>query len=760
MADETRTVDERVVEMQIDNKRFEAGASRTIRTLEKLEKALKIKTDDSKLDAINDSVSSFDATPMVKGLDAISVKMSALEVAGMRVIQNITDGIYNKVARAVKELTVGQISAGWSKYEQMIESTQTIMAATREKIGVDLQEGWTVDENGYIKDAIGHLQGFVDEASQMSAINEQLEKLLWFTDETSYNFNDMAANVGKFLSNGTDLEDTFTAMMGIASWGATAGAKPQQVSNAMYNISQAMGVGAMTAIDWKSIENAGMATKEFKQNVLEIARQQGILAEVMHEMDEDSRGFLVNFDESRLDEAGYIKDMTESEVDALITALNFRESLSQKWFNKDVMMEVFSQYGRFADVLHEETEITGSEATELLEALDAYRKYISDPNNDPSSFDWEGYAAAADSATDVFKDAILNLDSVGIAFSETGFRMGQEAKTFTDALEATKDAVSSKWMKSFQIIFGDYKEAKEFWTNVTEELYEVFAAGGDTRNDILAAWKEADIFGLSGRDYLLGKTEEFQGAFWDLIDAIHSFADPISDAFADVFGLNNADIESTGHALRDFTKRFKEFTAQLKLSDEAQSGLRNIFKVIFSGVKLATKVVGGIIPIISSAAMIIGIIADSLLALFSGEFDPEVFFESLANGFRALLPSAEQFKNGIKNIGRFLLSLIPTEEELLMFFDNVAKYAVLAWNKLKQFFTFENLKAHLPTLEDINAVLDRIGNFLEERYPTLGKWFKELRGSSVLTNIFTNLTNLIRELPISYRLHGNLLMIL
>ena len=62
--------------------------------------------------------------------------------------------------------------------------------------------------------------------------------------------------------------------------------------------------------------------------------------------------------------------------------------------------------------------------------------------------------------------------------------------------------------------------------------------------------------------------------------------------------------------------------------------------------------------------MIIGIIADSLLALFSGEFDPEVFFESLANGFRALIPSAEQFKNGIKNIGRFLLS---TKKEIRLY---------------------------------------------------------------------------------------------
>ena len=35
----------------------------------------------------------------------------------------------------------------------------------------------------------------------------------------------------------------------------------------MYNLSQAMGMGKVTTMDWKSIENANMATKEFKEMV-------------------------------------------------------------------------------------------------------------------------------------------------------------------------------------------------------------------------------------------------------------------------------------------------------------------------------------------------------------------------------------------------------------------------------------------------------------------------------------------------------------
>ena len=49
---------------------------------------------------------------------------------------------------------------------------------------------------------------------------------------------------------------------------------------AMYNISQAIGVGKMTSIDWKSIENANMATKELKKTFIEVAAAQNNLKKV------------------------------------------------------------------------------------------------------------------------------------------------------------------------------------------------------------------------------------------------------------------------------------------------------------------------------------------------------------------------------------------------------------------------------------------------------------------------------------------------
>ena len=104
-----------------------------------------------------------------------------------------------------------------------------------------------------------------------------LDRLSKYTDQTSYNFADMAQNIGKFTSVGIDLVSAEQQMEGIANWAARSGAGINEASRAMYNLSQAMGVGKLTRIDWKSIENAGMATKEFKEQLIQAGVAAGTL---------------------------------------------------------------------------------------------------------------------------------------------------------------------------------------------------------------------------------------------------------------------------------------------------------------------------------------------------------------------------------------------------------------------------------------------------------------------------------------------------
>lgn len=412
------TVDERIVEMRIDNTQFENGAKKTISLLEKLDKALHLHAETDEIDKLTNAVGKFDVSPMANGLDTLQRHFSALEIVGMRVISNLTDSVYNFTARTIKSLSVDQVTAGWSKYEQKTSAVQTIMAATRKDIGTL----------------------YADEAEQMEAVNAQLEKLNWFTDETSYSFLDMVNNIGKFTSNGRALDESVTAMMGISTWAAISGAKVQEASRAMYNLSQALGTGSVQVRDWMSIENANMATYEFKQMAIETAEALGTL-------------------KKRSD--GVWESLAGHEV----TVESFRENLKDDWFTSDVLLETLQNYGTFTEALKIATEETDTTATEFLRAM---RRFEEGENVDEDLIPW-----------------IQELSQAQYELGRRAFQAAQEAKTFTEAIDATKDAVSTGWMNSFEKIFGDYQTAKTFWTDIANDLWEIFAGGGESRNSML-----------------------------------------------------------------------------------------------------------------------------------------------------------------------------------------------------------------------------------------------------------------------------------
>lgn len=73
-----------------------------------------------------------------------------------------------------------------------------------------------------------------------------------------------------------------------------------------------------------------------------------------------------------------------------------------------------------------------------------------------------------------------------------------EARTFEDALGAVNDAVSTSWMQTEEMIFGDYKEATKFWTGLQDYVLALFDKTMTARNELLRgalqnnSWKELD----------------------------------------------------------------------------------------------------------------------------------------------------------------------------------------------------------------------------------------------------------------------------
>ena len=412
-------IDERVVEMDFDNRKFERGVSQSLGTLGKLRRALKLDGAADGLEAVDEAANGVDLSPLVSAAEAVSAKFSALEVIGITALSNITNSAINTGKQLVKSLTVDQISAGFDKFTDKTTSVATLVS-----------------------------QGY-----ELKDVNEQLSRLNWFTDETSYNFTDMVANIAKFTATGQDLNTSVTAMEGIANWAALSGQNAATASRAMYQISQAMGAGVMRKEDYQSIQNASMDTEEFRQKCLDA----GVALGTLKKNADDTYTSLIS------DKGAFTKSQ-------------FVEHLTQDaWMTSDVMMKVFGDYSAAVDQIYEyadEKSITASKAIEELGD---------------------------------------NVDKFGLK----AFKAAQEARSWGDAVDSVKDAVSTGWMTSFELIFGDQKEATVLWTDLANAMYDAFAAGGEVRNELLEGW-----------DALGGRTRLIE-AFWNVWNGVASIIEPI-----------------------------------------------------------------------------------------------------------------------------------------------------------------------------------------------------------------------------------------
>ena len=247
----SRTIDERVVSMQFDNKQFETNVRTSMSTLDKLKQSLNLTGSAKGLESISTAAKNVNLNPIGNAVETVKVKFSALEVMAVTALANITNSAVNAGKRIVSALTIQPPKDGFAEYENQINSVQTIMANTGEDV---------------------------------SAVNKALDELNEYADLTIYNFATMTQNAGMFtaaMGQGS-LDKTMIALKGIGNWAAFAGANTQQMGNATYQLGQALSAGSIRLQDWMSIEKAaGMGGAKYREEFMETARQHGVNIDAM-----------------------------------------------------------------------------------------------------------------------------------------------------------------------------------------------------------------------------------------------------------------------------------------------------------------------------------------------------------------------------------------------------------------------------------------------------------------------------------------------
>ena len=446
-------IEERVTKLVFDTSQFGSKIQGVLSQLAQLRESLKLEGAQKGLQDVSDTANKFSMSGMKDQVSGVLGQFNALQVAAITALSNIVNKAVEAGTQIVKSLTIQPILSGFREYETNLNSIQTILANTG-------------------------LEG----AAGLAKVTGKLNELNEYSDQTIYNFSEMAKNIGTFTAAGVDLDKSTAAIKGIANLAAISGSNSQQASAAMYQLSQALSAGKVSLEDWNSVVNAGLGGKVFRDSLIETARVHGV------------------------------------KIDEIIKKQgSFRNSIQEGWITTDILAETLSKF-------------TGDLSEEQLKSLGYTKQQI------------EGIQKMGKTATDA----------------------ATKVKTMTQLLDTLRESAGSGWAKTWQIIFGDFDEARGMFTDVSNVLGGAINQMSDARNKLLQGWKD-----LGGRDAVI---DGIANAFQALLSVLR----PIGQAFREMFPA------TTAQELYNLSVRFRDFMANLKIGSETANNLRRTFAGLFA----------------------------------------------------------------------------------------------------------------------------------------------------------------------------------
>ena len=188
-----------------------------------------------------------------------------------------------------------------------------------------------------------------------------------------------------------------------------------------------------------------------------------------------------------------------------------------------------------------------------------------------------GDMTAAELAAEGFTEA--QIESI-MKQAATASDAATQVKTFTQLMGTLKESAGSGWAESWQLIVGDFEQAKKLWTSVNNVFGGYIKSSADARNKVLADW-----------DALGGRTKLIEGisSAWSALEAIMK---PIKDAFRNIFP------PATGKQLLGITSAFATFTKSLTISKKTAFDLKRIFSGVFAVLDIGWMVIKELVGVL------------------------------------------------------------------------------------------------------------------------------------------------------------------
>ena len=397
------------------------------------------------------------------------------------------------------------------------------------------------------------------------------------------------------------------------------------------------------------------------------------------------------FQDALIRTSEHLKTGAQAAIDA---KGSFRESLQTGWLTTEVLTQTLDQFATAADTQEE------------YEA--AVKKFLD-----------QGYSEEqAKQMADMAKTA-------GAAATKV--------KTFSQLIDTLKEALGSGWAETWRTVIGDFDEAKELWTSVSDVLSDAINKSSNARNAIVKEWAD-----LGGRTALI---DSFRNAF----NALLSIITPIKEAFSYVFP------PSTAQQLLAITEGIRDLTAKMKLSDPIAAKLEKTFEGLFSIASIGIKVIGGIgkaffqlltssgVSNLAEHVLSIGEAIGDALSRLNDSFKMDDITNGLGtvvgiisaalNGLLDLLDSVFGAVNNKFNIDGLLNMLASMKDGISNVFDYISdkfKNISSVFSKIKDVIT--------SVISTISGYVKQFVDWVKENF-TLGDLFAGLIGGSIFVTI-------------------------
>lgn len=642
-------IDERVVEMRFDNKRFESNVQTSLSTLDKLKKSLNMDGAAKGFERIDNAAKKINMNGLGSAVENVKLKFSALEVMAVTALANITNSVVNTGKQLISSFTIAPIKSGFQEYETQINAVQTILANTEHE-GTNLQQ-----------------------------VNRALDELNTYADKTIYNFTEMTRNIGTFTAAGVDLRTSVDSIKGIANLAAVSGSTSQQASTAMYQLSQALAAGKVSLMDWNSVVNAGMGGKVFQDALVRTSELLGTGAKqaidtygsfresltkgewmTTEVLTETLKQFAGAYTEADLIQQGFSKEQAQSIAKMAETAENAAtkvKTFTQLW---DTLQEsaqsgwtqtweiIIGDFGEAKELL---TEISDSIGGMITKTAEARNEILSGG----LSSGWKQLLDQGIADEAGYIDAIQEVAREnGDAFD----KMVTDSESFSDALKkGLKDGVISsetlsKAVYNLQDKMSGMSEEELKSAGYTHEMVDqIEKLDSGLRNGSISMDEFAEkILRPSGRENLIQ-------ALWNAAKGLMSVIKPIKEAFREIFP------PLTAQQLYDFTEGLRKLTERFTLSDEASKNLKSTFKGLFAVIDIIGKAFSAIFKAVGSLFGGVGKLDGSILGV-TGSFGEwlvkldetiaktDIFNKVLGKIVDFIKAAATAVKNFISNIAK------------------------------------------------------------------------------------------------------------